>query len=84
MLIAAAAGPAAALLHEVDAFSLGPPASLWPVLAIVLAAGLGMTAGLAFGPRGSRRIRWIALIPNGAVLLFYGFLLLFFGLGGSR
>lgn len=84
LLIAAAAGPTTALLHEFSIVSLGPTTSLWPVLAIVLAALLGIVLVLGIGHREFPRSRWFATIPNGAVLLLYGFFLLFFGLGGSR
>lgn len=83
-LIAAAAGPAAALLHELDLVPLGPAASLWPLLVIVVAAGSGILVGLRIGRHDLPGLRWLAMIPNGLVLLFYGFFLLFFGLGGSR
>lgn len=81
--LAALAGPAAAAAHELDLLALGPAATLWPVFGVVLAAGIGIIASIAF-TRGSSLRRWISLIPNGAVLLFYGFLLLFFGFGASR
>lgn len=81
---AAAAGPAAALLHELDVVPLGPRASLWPLLVIVLAAALGIFLGLRIGRQDFRGLRWFVMIPNGLVLCFYSFFLLFFGLGGSR
>jgi len=81
---AAAAGPATALLHEFDVVPLGPTASLWPLLVIVLAAALGIFLGLSIGRQDFRRLRWLVMMPNGVVLCFYSFLLLFFGLGGSR
>lgn len=63
---------------------LGPTANLWPLVGIVLAAAFGIVLGLRVGRRDFRRVRWLAMMPNGLVLCFYGFLLLFFGLGGSR
>ena len=84
MLVAAAAGPATALLHEFNVWSPGPSASLWPLLMIVLVALLGTFLGLSVGRRDYRRLRWLAAVPNTMVLFFYSFLLLFFGLGGSR
>ena len=84
LLAGAAAGPAAALLHEFDIVPLGSTASLWPLLVIVLASLLGIVLALRIGRRGLHRLRWLAVAPNGLVLCFYGFLLLFFGLGGSR
>lgn len=81
---AAAAGPGTALLHEFNLVPLGPAASLWPLLVIVLTAVLGIFLGLRIGHQDFRRVRWLAMMPNGLVLCFYGFLLLFFGPGGSR
>lgn len=83
-LAAAAAGPAAALLYEFDLVPGGPTASLLPVLAIVLAASFGIVLGLKIGRHYLRGMRWLAVLPNTLVLCFYGFFLLFFGLGGSR
>ena len=84
LLGAAAAGPAAVLVHELDLVPLGPAAGLWPLMVIVLAAGFGLFLGLRIGRRDLRWLRCLAAIPNAATLCFYGFLLLFFGLGGSR
>lgn len=81
---AAAAGPATAILHEFDLVPIGPPGTLWPLVVIVLASMLGIFFGLRFGQQNFRRLRWLAMMPNGLVLCFYGFFLLFFGLGGSR
>jgi hypothetical protein len=83
-LVAAAAGPAAALFHEFEVVPLGPSASLWPLLVIVLAAGFGLCLGLRLGRDEVRGQKWLAVFPNGLVLCLYGFFLLFFGLGGSR
>lgn len=83
-LCAAAVGPAAALLYEFDIVPLGPSASLWPYGVVVFAAVLGIFFGLRMGPGDIRPLRWLAMLPNGLVLCFYGFFLVFFGLGGSR
>lgn len=77
------AGPTTAFLHELDAVSLGPTASLWPLFVIVLVAVLGIFLVLRIGP-DFRLLRWLAIAPNGLVLCYYGFFLLFFGLGASR
>ena len=84
LLVAAAAGPAAVLVHELHLVPLGLAASLWPLLVIVLAAGFGLLLGLRSGRCDRPWLRWLAAIPNAAILCFYGFLLLFFGLDGSR
>jgi hypothetical protein len=84
LLAGAAAGPAVALFHEFDVVPFGPTASLWPLLLIVLASLFGIVLGLRIARQGFRRLRWLVVAPNGLVLCFYGFLLLFFWLGGSR
>lgn len=63
LLAGAAAGPAAALLHESDVVPLGPTASLWPLLVIVLASVFGIVLGLRIGRQDSRRLRWLVLFP---------------------
>ena len=83
-VVAVIIGPAAALLHEFGLVSPGPAATLWPILSVVLAAATGVLVGLAVVRRESRRLWWLVVVSNGIVLMFYGFLLLFFGLGGSR
>jgi hypothetical protein len=81
---ALAAGPATAILHESGILSLGPSGTLWPIGFIVVAALSGMGTGLAIANRVSRTLGLLVSIPNLLVLAPYGFLLLFFGLGGSR
>lgn len=71
LLVTAATGPTAALLHESNVISPGPTASLWPVLVIVLVALIGLVLGLSAGRRSFPRLRWLLMIPNGAVLLLY-------------
>lgn len=84
LFLAAGAGPATAFLYESGLVPLGPTASLWPYAVIVLAAVVGIFLGLKIRHRGMRRLHWLAVLLNGLVLCFYGFFLLFFGLGGSR
>ncbi len=83
-MIACAVGPATAALHEAGIMSLGPPATLWPIGFIVVAAATGLGTGLRIGWRVSRMLGAVVAIPNGLVLALYAFLLLFFGFGGSR
>ena len=80
----ALAGLTLAVLHESGIWSVGPDATLWPIGAIVLVAGLGLIPAFQLGARESWSLGTMLMIPNLAVVLFYGFLLLFFGLGGSR
>jgi len=57
---------------------------LWPILLVVIAAATGVFVGLLVVRHESRRLWRLMVVPNVIVLMFYGFLLLFFGLGGSR
>lgn len=83
-LAASMSGPAIAALHETSTLSVGPSATLWPVFFVVVVAGAGLwVVGKAVDDR-STWIRLLSAVPNGLVLMFYGFFLLFFGLGGSR
>lgn len=83
-VLAVAAGPGMAILHERGTLPLGPPATLWPIGFIVWVAAVGAATGLRIAARASRRLGAFVVATNLLVLLFYGFLLLFFGLGGSR
>jgi apolipoprotein N-acyltransferase len=83
-MFAVAAGPAMAILHESGTFSLGPPATLWPIGFIVVVAAAGVATGLRVAHQTSRGWGALVVAPNLLVLLFYGFLLLFFGSGWSR
>jgi len=78
------AGPSAALLHEVGLLSLGPSATLWPIGFVVFVAAGGMVMGLRVAAVATRSLGLIVALPNLLVLTTYGFLLVFFGLGGSR
>lgn len=79
-----AAGPFVAILHESGTLSLGPSATLWPIAFIVIAAAAGLLTGVGIAGRVSRGLGATIAVPNLLVVLFYGFLLVFFGLGGSR
>jgi hypothetical protein len=83
-VLALAAGPTVAGLHETGTLSVGPAATLWPVVSVVVAATLGVLVAGWIMARRSRLLGVVVLIPNVLVLLVYGFLLVFFGLGGSR
>ncbi len=73
-----------AWLHETGTLQVGASASLAPVAAVVLVAGVGLWVGIRAIVRGPRWAGVLAGLANGAVLALYGFLLVFFGLGGSR
>lgn len=77
-------GPAIAALHETGILSVGPSATLWPVFSVVVVAGAGLWVVAKALDDRSIWMRLLAALPNGLVLMFYGFFLLFFGLGGSR
>ena len=81
---ALAAGPTTAVFHEAGIVSLGPSATLWPIAFIVVAALAGLGAGITIARRVSRTLGLAVALPNLLVLAPYGFLLVFFGLGGSR
>jgi len=80
----ALAGPGLAVLHETDLLPPGLSASLWPVALVALVAAVCVIVGLRIAIRHRRWTGLLVAIPNGLILLFYGFLLLFFGLDGSR
>jgi hypothetical protein len=50
----------------------------------VLAAAAGVLTGLLVTARVSGLLAVVVVVPNLLILLLYGFLLAFFGLGGSR
>jgi hypothetical protein len=79
-----AVGPALAGLHETGMLSLGPPATFWPLISIVIGAMLGLSVATWVARRASVFVGIIVAGPNLLVLLFYGFFLAFFGMGGSR
>lgn len=77
-------GPTAAFLHEADVLGIGPSGSLWPIGFVAVAAAAGFSMGLRLRKGGIRALGAIASLVNAIVLAYYGFFLLFFGLGGSR
>jgi len=81
---AVAVGPGMAVLYETDVLALGPSATLWPIGFVTVAAAAGLVTGLRVGARASWALGALVAVPNGLVLAFYGFFLLFFGFGGSR
>jgi hypothetical protein len=83
-VLGTAAGPSLAVLHEAGVLSLGPAATLWPLVFIVAASLLGVLVARWVARRRSRLAALVIAVPNGLIFLLYGFLLAFFGLGGSR
>ncbi|HUF48623.1 MAG TPA: hypothetical protein VMM93_12475 [Vicinamibacterales bacterium] len=81
---AALLGPAAAWLRESGHLDLASSRSLLDVWLVVAVA----SAGLVVSILALRRRVWLigatGLVLNGLVVSLYGFLALFFGLGGSR
>ena len=73
-----------AFLHENGSLSLGSSAGLWPIVVVVLVAGIGLWVGLRAAIRRPRWVGLLAVVANGLIVMLYGFLLVFFGLGGSR
>ena len=82
--LASIAGPLMAFLHESGSLSIGASAGLWQIAAIVFVAGIGLFVGLRTARRSPRWIGLLTIVSNGLILVLYGFLLVFFGLGGSR
>lgn len=78
------AGPLVAVLHLTDALSFGLRGSLWDPGLVVMAAAVGLVGSLVAIRRGHRTTGVAAAVLNLLVLAPYGFLVLFFGLGGSR
>ncbi len=79
-----AAGPLMSLLHETDTLSPSLGATLWPIAFVAAATAAGLLIGVIIAIRASGILGAVVIIPNVPVFLFYGFLLLFFGMGGSR
>lgn len=77
-------GPTAAFLHEARVLVIEPSGSLWPIGFVAGAAATGLWIGLRLRKGGWRALGAIISLVNGIVLAYYGFFLLFFGLGGSR
>lgn len=83
-VVVVAAGPTTAILHEVGALPHVSSIGLWQIGFIGIAATAGLAAGVWLARRRSRVAGALAVVANAVVLVLYGFLLLFFGLGGSR
>ena len=84
VLAALLVGPTAALLYEGRLLVIGPSGSLWPIGFVAGAAATGLWIGCRLSGGGSRAAGAVIALVSGAVLAYYGFFLLFFGLGGSR
>ncbi len=77
-----AVGPVAAVLLETRFCCL--PAGSWSVFIVAGAGAIGVVAGSIAILRGDRIAGLILVLLNAPLLALYGFLALFFGLGGSR
>ena len=81
--VALVSGPGIAFLYERGSLP-GSSAGLWSLLPVILVAAVAVAVGAKAAIRGSRWLGTLVVTANLIVVLFYGFLLLFFGLGGSR
>jgi hypothetical protein len=79
-----ALGPLGAWLYQTGRMDLFGDAYLLNVALVVAMAVAGMGAGLLATVRGAPVPGIVSLLVNGGVAAFYGFLVMFFGLGGSR
>lgn len=84
VLFLGVAGPLLAVLHLTDALPFGLRGSLWDPGLVVMAAAVGLVGSLVAIRRGHRRTGAAAAVLNLLVMAPFGFLVLFFGLGGSR
>ena len=78
------AGPAVVLAHESGSIPWLPPATFWPTAVVVLVAMVALGFGIRSARRSPRWVGFLIIFVNGPIVGLYGFLLVFFGLGGSR
>ena len=78
------AGPGIAFLYERGSLSPRSPAGLWSIVPVVLVAGVAVVVGVRAVIQRPRWLGYLVVTADGLVVLLYGFLLIFFGLGGSR
>jgi small basic protein len=77
-------GPCGAWLYQagnIDLFGSAYLLNVWVVVAIALA---GVAIGAYAFTRGARTLGVASVVVNAGVVALYGFLAVFFGLGGSR
>lgn len=77
-------GPFLAVLHLLNALPFGLQGSLLGPGVVAVAAALGLAAGVLAIRRDHRAVGTAVALLNLLVLAPYGFLAVFFGLGGSR
>lgn len=82
--LALVAGPAVVLAYESGSIPWLPSATLWSTAAILLAAVVALGFGIRRARRSPRWVGFLIILVNGPIVGLYGFLLVFFGLGGSR
>lgn len=80
----ALAGPVAAAAYEGGVLPTPGLDGLGTLVPVIVVAAAGAGVALWATRRPPRWMGVAGLLTNGAVLAVYGFLLLFFGLGGSR
>ena len=81
--VALVGGPGIAFLYERGSLP-GSSGGLWSLLPVILVAAAAVAVGVKAAIRGPRWLGYLVVTVNILVVLFYGFFLLFFGLGGSR
>ena len=77
-------GPASAALYERGNLEFLPGDPIFHVWLVAFIGAVGAGIGIASFVRGARIVGAACLLSNGAVLALYGFIAMFFALGGSR
>ena len=77
-------GPASAVMYETGHLRLFPADLMSNVWLVAFIGAVGAGIGIASFVRGARIVGAACLLSNGAVLALYGFIAMFFALGGSR
>jgi hypothetical protein len=82
--VALVAGPALVLAHESGSLPWLPSATFWPITVILLVAIMAVGFGIRCARHSPRWPGFLIIFVNVLIVGLYGFLLVFFGLGGSR
>ncbi|MDH3298124.1 MAG: hypothetical protein OEM96_07605 [Gemmatimonadota bacterium] len=83
-VLALLAGPAGILADESGSIPWLPSATFWPKALVLLLAAVALGYGIRRARRSPRWVGFLIIFVNGPIVGLYGFLLVFFGLGGSR
>ncbi len=76
--------PAAAAFYEAGRFRVFPESDLGNLWLVSILAAFGVSIGVFSVWRGAKFAGMVCFFTNTAVLALYGFLAVFFTLGGSR